>query len=347
MDTHNPGGNEPALADALAERLRAFTPDRLERADVPRDDAMGAYVYAAWGNPRTLVNAHLDTVPPNAGWSSDPYTPHVTTDRVVGLGACDTKGSIAATLAALEEAQPRDVAVLFSGDEEAANTCMRSFLATPLSRGLERAIACEPTSCHAGTRHRGIMKLQAHIDGEGGHSSRADTLPAPVVEMSRLAVELHRWGAQKRTEGPEGMRGMCLNVARLDGGVAFNVVPNAASLTFSLRPPPGCDVAALRDEIDRLVHRVAPEARLEVPIDNGPFATADVGAFRPCLGDAAAAPLDLGFWTEAALFSEAGIDAVVYGPGSIDQAHAADEFVPIDELEQATRVLAKVLHGTG
>jgi acetylornithine deacetylase len=81
-------------------------------------------------------------------------------------------------------------------------------------------------------------------------------------------------------------------------------------------------------------------------LDNVPFFTRDVAAFEPLLGAAARAPVDMGFWTEAALLVRAGVDAVVCGPGDIAQAHAADERLPAAELESAVNLFAQALRAT-
>src|SRR5215470_6030063 len=85
IDTHNPGGDEPRKRGASVRVV-----------EVPREGATGAYTIATWGTPRLLINAHVDTVPVNLGWSADPFTARVADGRVVGLGACDTKSAIAA-----------------------------------------------------------------------------------------------------------------------------------------------------------------------------------------------------------------------------------------------------------
>jgi acetylornithine deacetylase len=128
---------------------------------------------------------------------------------------------------------------------------------------------------------------------------------------------------------------MCLNLAKLDGGVAFNVIPANGRLLVSVRPPPGADTAQIRAELEAIARQVVPDATFTMLRDNHPFATSDVAAFVPSLGDAARAPIDLGFWTEAALLTASGIDAVVMGPGDIAQAHGPDEWVTLDELHLA------------
>jgi acetylornithine deacetylase len=348
--THNPGGDELRLARMLEGELLARGADAVELVEVPRQGTTGAYVLARFGTPRLLVNAHLDTVPPNAGWSADPFTARrVSTangDRIVGLGAADTKGAIAAILGALDELRPRDVAILFSGDEERETTCMRDFLASGRAAAVARAIVCEPTGLRVGTRHRGIVTLELARKGQGGHSSRADSLPRPIADLARAAVALDEWARARVEEGPSGFRGTCMNIAQLDGGVAFNVVPEAARLVASFRPAPGADVPALRRELTAICAAAVPEATITWPLVCAPFATHDLGGFFPFLGARVEAPLDLGFWTEAALLSAAGIDAVVIGPGDIGVAHAPEESLSVADLEAARAMFVEVWRAT-
>jgi acetylornithine deacetylase/succinyl-diaminopimelate desuccinylase-like protein len=337
-------GNERPLAEHLAALLRERGPDELAIVDVPRAEGLkpASYVYARFGRPRLLVNAHLDTVPPNTAWSSDPFVPRLDAGRLYALGAADTKGAAAAILAALAEQRPTDTAVLFSGDEEFSSVAMRAFLASPRRDGLERAIVCEPTNLRVGVRHRGITSFEVTVSGPGGHSSHADTVAAPIARLARLGVALDDWAGRHKAHGPPGFVGMCVNLARLDGGVAFNVIPAEARLTVSLRPPPGADANAILAELEALAREVVPEGALVVQRNNAPFATRDPSAFEALLGEAARAPIDLGFWTEAALLAERGVDTVVFGPGDITQAHGPDEWVTLDELAGARDVFRAI-----
>jgi acetylornithine deacetylase len=329
------GGHERPLADHLAAALRSLGADEVTTDDVPRTGKKPAsWVYARYGSPRVLVNAHLDTVPPNADWSSDPFTARIDGDRMFGLGTADTKGAIAAILAALASARPKDTGILFSGDEEYSSVVMRAFVDGPHRAGIERAIVCEPTSLRAGTRHRGIASFEVDVQGPGGHSSLADKLASPIAMLSRLGVALDDWARARAKEGPKGFEGMCVNLARLDGGVAFNVIPAHAKLTVSLRPPPGADTTAIRSELEALVSKTVPQANVRFTRENDPFATRDLGSFGELVGDVARAPIDLGFWTEAALLASSGIDAIVFGPGDIAQAHGPDEWVKLDDLKR-------------
>jgi acetylornithine deacetylase len=342
-------GNERALADHYAELFAKHRPDDLTVVEVPR--AAGnpvAYVYARFGRPKLLVNAHLDTVPPNSDWSSDPFTARIDGGRLYGLGAADTKGAAAAILCALEDGRPADTGILFSGDEEFSSVAIKAFLASEHRREGEiaRAIVCEPTNLRAGVRHRGFSAFEVAVSGPGGHSSNADSTKAPLAILARLAVRLDDWGIAHRPLGPPGFLGMCVKIARLDGGIAFNVIPAEGRLLVSLRPPPGADPSMVYAEIDALVAEAADGARVHWLRQNAPFATKHLAAFERELGAVARVPVDLGFWTEAALLAEAGIDAVVLGPGAIVQAHAPDEWVEIDELGKARDLFRAVFAST-
>jgi acetylornithine deacetylase len=352
VPTPNPGGDEHALAVLLAEELAARRADEVEVVEVPRPGSRGAYVFARFGAPRVLLNSHLDTVPVGPGWSADAWTPWRAPGRLYGLGSADTKGAIAAMVAALDEARPEGAALLFTGDEEVTGTCLQAFLASPRfgalrAGGLRLAIVGEPTSCRVATRHRGIVGLRATLAGPGGHSSRADEVVAPLAELCRLAAAWADWGRARREVGPPGFPGQCLNLGRLDGGVAFNVIPAQARLEASVRPAPGTDWAAVRDELLALAHEVAPAVTVATTVEQPPLATRAPADFVPYLGAAAQAPIDLGYWTEAAWLAAAGVDAVVCGPGDIAQAHAADEWVAAADLHAAHDLYAGVYRACG
>jgi acetylornithine deacetylase len=334
-------GNERAIAEHLAKLLRERRPDSVEIGDVPRANGKTAsWVYAKYGTPKVLVNAHLDTVPPNSEWSADPFTARIQDGKLFALGACDTKGAAASILCALDDARPTDTGILFSGDEEFSSVVMRWFVASPHHAGIERAIVCEPTNLRVGTRHRGFHAFEVAVEGPGGHSSRADDTYAPIARLSRLAVAFDAWGQRHKGIGPGGFPGMCLNLAKLDGGVAFNVIPPIGRLLVSFRAPPGADVPAIGEELRAIAAKEVPEAKFSFLRENVPFATKHHPDFVPLLGDRASKPIDLGFWTEAALLANSGVDAVVIGPGDIAQAHGPDEWVPIDELHQARAMFA-------
>jgi acetylornithine deacetylase len=334
-------GDERALCEHLAPLLRAAGADEVIVELAKRSDGEpGAYVFARWGTPRRLINVHLDTVPANAGWSRDPWTPYIAGGRLYGLGSADTKGAIAATLVALEATRPHDFGVLFSGDEERGSNVIRAFLAGPHAAAIREVIVCEPTARTAGVAHRGVLGQRARLTGPGGHSSKSDHLPKPLARLARLAVALDDAALRRLADGPPNMQGTCLNIAALHGGVAFNVISARAELEWSLRPYPGFDRAGWDRELAQLAAALDPQIVIETTIDHVPFAcdalTGHVRQFVRSVGT-------LDFWTEAALWAAHGKDAIVIGPGDIAQAHAADEYVPLEDLDWAVDLFRSLL----
>lgn len=340
-NNERPAGDERALCEYLAPLLRARGADVVIVGTAPRTDGSpGAYVFASWGTPRRIINSHVDTVPANAGWSRDPWHPHIANGRLYGLGAADTKGSIAATLVALESITPRDVGVLFSGDEEAGSHVMGAFLRSSHAAAIKQVIVCEPTARAAGTMHRGIIGQQATLGGPGGHSSKADHLPKPLAQLARLAASLDDYARTQVDVGPAGMTGTCLNIAALHGGVAFNVIPARGRLEWSIRPYPGFDRAAWDREVAQRAAAIDPDIQVADIIVHEPFGCDALAELvRPFVQRIGA----LDFWTEAAMWQAHGADAIVIGPGDIAQAHAADEWVALEDLDWAVAMFRTLL----
>ncbi len=343
-NTVNPGGDEVGLCESLAQTLRDLGADEVTVTEVKRaGKPKGAYVYACFGTPTLLFNVHIDTVPVNSGWKRDPFCAEVEDGRLYGLGSCDIKGAVAAILTALETSKAQNIGVLFSGDEESGSECMPHFLAHNNTDAIAAAIVCEPTNRCAGLQHRGMLAYCASYEGKGGHSSKADFMEKPMVALAKFAVQLDEIAERWLSTGPANMQGLCMNVAQFTGGVAYNVVPDRGDLYYSVRPPPGFSESDFLAETQLAKERAHPKISITNPIQHAPFACGDTHRIRQLVGDFADAFVSLDFWTEAALLQEAGIDSVVIGPGDIAQAHTADEYVTLDDLQWATHMFETLI----
>ena len=346
FDTRNPpraigtGG----IFDYLRTRLPGF------RIEVTDHGEGAVSMLAMRGNPSRLFNVHLDTVPSSEGWTADPLRLRVVGDRAIGLGACDIKGAAAGLIAAANRTRG-DVALLFSSDEEANDArCIEAFLAND-RHGFLQAIVAEPTRCEAVLAHRGISSVLMQFKGQAGHASGANALDASALHQAM------RWGARAlefvESESHRrfgGLTGLRFNVGRVEGGIKANMIAPSADVRFGFRPLPSQDIDALH-------------ARLGGMADPG-WLAGYMETFRgPSLpaGDVAMAEekrlaardladeLDLAvgnavdFWTEASLFSRAGLTALVYGPGDIAQAHSADEWVALDQLQRYANTIERIL----
>jgi acetylornithine deacetylase len=306
------------------------------------------YLLATRGDPRLLINVHVDTVPADPAWSRDPLRLWVDDERATGLGACDIKGAAACLLAVLP-ATRGPVALLFSSDEEAGSSrCVRHFLERHRFRD---ALIAEPTRCAAVLEHRGIGTATASFSGSGGHASAARALrDSAVHEAVRWASRALDHAADSEDRGEGELRGLRLNLGAIEGGVKANMIAAAASVRLGVRPPPELppedalnELFALAPDPSRV--RFAP-GFLAPPLPAGgparlTAARADASALAGRLGLAVGPAVD--FWTEAALFSAAGATALVYGPGDIAQAHTAGEWVALADLATAAAAYRRIL----
>lgn len=346
MDTQNGTGDEIACARMLADALKRHNPDTLicETAPRSRDKFDSGYVYAGWGKGEILLNVHIDTVPAGAGWTASPHKLRDNGDRLIGLGTSDIKGAAACIMAVLETNAPKNLGILFSGDEEHGSEIMPEIIKRGHFGEPELAIICEPTSLKVGRQHRGMLAYSAKFSGKGGHSSLADITERPLLDAARLGAAVGDYGDNFLDFGNETYKGLCTNIGYLKSDGSYNVIPTETEIKFSMRPPPGDNVAERARDLEKIAAQKAPEAELAQIVQLEPFATRDLKAFdRVFKGQYDYT--DLPFWTEAALFSEAGINAVVFGPGNLDQAHKPDEFVLKEQLMGAADLIEQVVKG--
>jgi acetylornithine deacetylase len=305
-------------------------------------------IFATRGTPSLLFNVHVDTVPDAANWTGSPFDLQIARstqgDRAIGLGACDIKGAAAAMIAAAERCN-EPAAFLFSTDEEAGNDdCVRAFVKELGSNAFRGVVVAEPTQNLATIAHRGTVSCEASFAGVSGHGSEPRALHDSAVHA------LMRWGHKALTlaesleqEEVSGMRGVRFNLGVASGGTKANMIADKATCRFGLRARPG-------EEPDDLVTRFSHLADASM---NASFTRGFRGAPLPppgrpsALTFAESLELTLGpavdFWTEAPLFAEAGFPSIVFGPGSIAQAHTRDEWVLLTELEQASLTYERIL----
>ncbi len=304
------------------------------------DHGAGAVsLYAVRGQPKFLFNVHLDTVPDSPRWSASPFALRVNDDRAIGLGACDIKGAAAALIAAANRSDG-DAGFLFSSDEEANDPrCIAAFLARGIA--YDAVLVAEPTNSEAVLAHRGISSVLMRFEGRAGHAS---------ARQSSADSALHqaiRWGTRALDHvdslGHErfgGLTGLRFNIGRVEGGIKANVIAPTAELRFGFRPLPSMDPDALLESFAALADPKPAEFSETFRGTSLPSgAISDAESRRLAARDVAdALDLPIGnavdFWTEAALFSQAGYTALVYGPGDIAQAHSADEWVTLEQLQR-------------
>ena len=349
FDTRNPPraiAAQGGIFDYLRQNLPGF------RVEVVDHGAGAVSLYAVRGTPRHLFNVHLDTVPDSPHWSADPHVMRRLDDRVVGLGVCDIKGAAAGLIAAANVTDG-DAAFLFSSDEEANDPrCIAAFLGS--DHGFSEAIIAEPTRCEAVLAHRGISSVLMKFKGEAGHASGANAMTASALHQAM------RWGgnALDLVEGEAnarfgGLTGLRFNIGKVEGGIKANMIAPSAEVRFGFRPLPSQDIDGLHLRFGSCATAGALERYEETfrgpSLPAGDVATAEERRLLARdLADELGLPIGnaVDFWTEASLFSQAGLTALVYGPGDIAQAHTADEFVTLDQLQRYADSITRILGTT-
>ncbi len=315
------------------------------------------------GDGGYVLSGHTDVVPVDGQeWSSDPFAAEIRDGKLYGRGAADMKGFLGTALALAPELAraplKRPLHFAFSFDEEIGCIGVRALLDDLRLEGIKPALAIigEPTEMRVVGAHKSGAVIETTARGREGHSS-APARGANAVMMagefiatlSALAEELK----QDRDEHFEPPY-TTLQANMVKGGTAVNVLAREARITWEYRCLPDRNAGAI---VERLQSRTAkdilpryqagaPEAAFETRVKASyPGLVRDPNSPAIALAAALAGGNDLhavSYGTEAGLFQKAGIPAVVCGPGSIHQAHKADEFVALSQLDACANFLRRV-----
>ncbi|MBM3956017.1 MAG: M20 family metallopeptidase [Planctomycetes bacterium] len=356
IDSVNPayptlGGAPGPGESAVAAWVEAFLVERGIRTVVQgvlpgRANVLGVVPGRDDGR-RVVLEAHMDTVSP-AGMTIAPFAPRVADGRLHGRGACDVKGGLAAMLHALVDLAagpppPAEVVLAAVIDEEHA------------FRGVSRlvehlraaaAVVAEPTDLRIVTATKGVLRFRIHVHGRAAHTSKPWLGANAVVQGARVVLALDALHATLAARTHALLGSATGTVSMIAGGVQINIVPETCTLAVDRRLLPAERAADALDEYRQVLTAVesVPGCRIEV---EEPFLVdeaLDTPADRPAVAAARDVASRLGldgqivgvpYGSDASKFARAGVDALVFGPGSIDQAHAADEFVDITALETA------------
>ncbi len=363
----NPGrdGRVPA-AIAGESRYAADVAARLGRLGIdatllgpPHRQSVVGEIHVSDTADTVLIASHLDTVAVD-GMVIDPFEPRLADGRVSGRGSCDTKAGMAALLAALERVlargkPTRNVIVVGEADEEVASAGVAQVLTHLAGRRIDWALATEPTDLRLVGRHKGVVHARVGVRGRACHASIPGEGRNALVTLARcvLALDAHAAGLVQDTDPELGPATLSVDLAA--AGHAENIVPDSGWFLLDRRLLPHEEPARVHNEIAALLRQVAGDDaaiewwRLEKPALERPSgghpgeaacAQALAAAGLPVRWDVAS------FGTDAGVLAAHGIPALVFGPGSIAQAHTADEWVAIDQVERASAFFAALLGQT-
>ena len=340
------GTPNTALIDDVAQYLAGHGA-RVTRLMGPEGDREN--LFATIGDPSVpgyILSGHVDVVPAQeAGWLGDPFVLRRDGDRLIGRGACDMKGFDAAVLAAVPElaAMPlgAPVHIALSYDEEAGCRGVPHLIARlpELCAAPLGCIVGEPTGLVPVLAHKGKAALRLVARGVAGHSSRPD-LGQNAIHALTPALAATVSLAEALKSGPQDARfapsWSTVQIGTVAGGQAINIIPDRAEACVEARAIAGID-----------------PRQILAPLLAVPGVVADWLSSYPALALAADHPLAaltaaisghdplqaVSYGTEAGLFQQAGVPAIVCGPGDIARAHKPEEYLTVAELEGATRMV--------
>ena len=311
-----------------------------------------------------VLSGHSDVVPVDGqDWTTDPFALTEVNGRLYGRGSADMKGFIACALAMTARFREMDLQrplhFAFSYDEEIGCLGIGRLIDVVLSE-LPRPAAVivgEPTGMQIATAHKGICAMTTTVRGREAHSSRpldgvnAIGAAASLVSyLYRLCDELGATARDDRFEPPY----TTFNVGQISGGDAINIIARECLFNWEFRPIPGAvpaDIIArveawVKDELLPHMQATDPSCSVEnlcefvVPPLDAPEGSVAETLAREATGLNSTGTV--AFVTEASLFAEAGVPAIVCGPGDIAQAHQPDEFIEISQLDACLGFLERI-----
>ena len=312
-----------------------------------------------------MLSGHSDVVPvTDQDWSSDPFQMRQADGLLYGRGTCDMKGFIAASVVMAERyaALPlkRPVHFAFTYDEETGCLGAQALIPELTRLGIKPDIAIigEPTEMRVIEGHKGCCEYTTRFEGLEGHGSSPDLGVNAAEYAVRYVARLMALREDLRARVPAGSRFeppyTTINIGRVQGGHAHNVIVGKAEVDWEFRPVQTSDFRFVKDTMEAFIEQdLLPQMRAVYPqADISTETLGEVVGLEP-MTENAARDLMVGllgansagvvpFGTEAGLFQQMGMDVIVCGPGSIAQAHKPDEFVSLDQLDACLGMLERL-----
>jgi acetylornithine deacetylase len=350
--------------------LIAFAGDTLKAAGATTrltydSDKRKANLFATLGphiDGGYVLSGHSDVVPVDGqDWSSDPFASQIRDGRLYGRGAADMKGFIAVALALAPEFAAADLKrplhFALSFDEEVGCIGVRRLLDDVTAAGIRPALAIigEPTEMRVVAAHKAGAILETIVRGKEGHSSAPAKGANAVMMAGEFIGALAALGEELKGERDEFFEPpyTTIQANMISGGTAVNVLAREAKVIWEYRALPDRDPQSILDRAQAAAAAILPRYREGAP--EADFVTRIKAAYPGLKRDPNSPALHLvsalsgsndvhavSYGTEAGLFQRAGIPSVVCGPGSIAQAHRADEFVALDQLDACAAFLRRV-----
>jgi succinyl-diaminopimelate desuccinylase len=359
IPTVNPPGREREICEFIASWLGTRGVEASLLEEIPGRTNVQAMIDGDEGGGKTLIlNGHTDVVAAGNGWTEDPFGGLVKGGRVYGRGSADMKGGLAAmmvTVDALRKSRKHLAGRMIfqaTADEEVGSPMGTGYLVRRGLRG-DLAIVGEPTSLEVCVAHKGVLRFDVVAFGKAAHGSVPWEGRSAILAMNVVIDALRGYAAELEAGRRHPLLGApTVKVGVIQGGVAVNVVPDRCRIVVERRLIPPESVEGAVREVRAVVAGASKRAgvRCEVTFNaksESSDASRDKEGVQVLLRAAKAVTGEMrkpkGFLATCDaryLNNDAGIPAVVIGPGKLESVHAPDEYVEIRKLEQAARLYA-------
>lgn len=342
----------------------SFIENHLTKIGIPYEltfnsDKTKANLFATIGDeslPGLVLSGHTDVVPVTGqNWSSDPFILRKADGKLFGRGSCDMKGFIAVCLSMAQSFKDAKLNIplhfAFSYDEEIGCLGVRDLISDLDARPV-KPLACivgEPTNMQIVNAHKGLTDTRCTITGCAGHSSLPDQGVNAIVVASELIRQLQMMSEDIKKNGPFDSRFnppfTTIHVGKINGGTAVNIIPEHCTFQFDVRNIPAQKAQDLIDQASRYggnnllpdMHKISKNCAIDwqCQAQFPGLDTPENEAIIDWTNRTLAQPSEISavsYGTEAGLFSQIDIPTIVCGPGSIEQAHRADEYVEVEQL---------------
>jgi len=350
----NPDGNpgteligEEACAVYLRDFLASLGAEAHTEEVLPGRPNVVARFASAGGKPRLLFAPHTDTVSV-AGMTIDPFGGEVRDGKLYGRGATDTKGPMAAMLWALHEC--RDILPVLSHEiwfaglmgEEAGQDGAKALAAR---EKFDFVVVGEPTGLDVVFKHKVAMTARVTATGRSAHSSCPERGENAITKLAvgLLSLQESLTGYFKAIEDPV-LGHPTFSIGTIRGGTKFNIVPDHAEAVIDLRLLPLQWKERQAEDVLRAMRDACPGLSVKRIAGSQALDTDPSHPLVAKLASVGGKPAGAAWFCDAAIFSSLGVPAVAVGPGSIAQAHTADEFIEVADLERGVEFFKKFLH---
>ena len=346
---------------AVIEHLASWLKDsgfRVEVMPLPGDKTKANLIATLGSGTGGLVlSGHTDTVPYDEGkWQHDPFSLTRDNERLYGLGTSDMKAFLALALEASRELRAGDLQepliILATADEETSMAGAKALVDHKLPRA-RYAVIGEPTGLRPVHMHKGMLMEAIRLEGHSGHSSDPALGNSALEAMYSVIGALRQWRTELQDKHHDARFAVpvpTLNLGHIHGGDNPNRICPECELHIDLRPLPGMELQALRQELHHRVLSTLRDSGIHasfeslfdgVPAMETPANAAIVQLAEKLTGHR---PEAVAFGTEAPYLNQLGMETVVLGPGDIDQAHQPDEYLAVDRLTPTVEILKQMVN---